>query len=104
MHKLYQAADRIQAQMLKDFLADHSVDAVILGDFLSGAAGELPATIFPEVWVVEEADSGYAEELLQRFLDGPRTGENPLAWTCAACGEIQEAQFLSCWKCGTPRP
>jgi len=104
MHKLYQAADRIQAQLLKDFLGDHHIQAVILGDFLSGAAGELPATIFPEVWVVEESDCSYAEQLLQRFLQGPRAAEDALPWTCPSCGETQEGQFLACWKCGTPRP
>ena len=104
MHRLYQAADRIQAQLLKDFLDDHHVEAVILGDFLAGAAGELPATIFPEIWLVEETDQRYAEELLQRFLAGPQASNDASSWACPACGEIQESQFLTCWKCGTPRP
>ncbi len=24
-------------------------------------------------------------------------------WTCNSCGEIHEAQFDSCWKCGIPK-
>lgn len=30
------------------------------------------------------------------------TSEPP--WTCQHCGEHSEAQFLSCWNCGTNRP
>jgi hypothetical protein len=51
MKKLYQARDRIEAQLLKDFLASHHITTVVQGDYLSGAAGELPALMFPVIWV-----------------------------------------------------
>ncbi len=56
MKKLYEAADRIEAQMLRDALSSAGVEAVILGDYLAGAAGELPANIWPAVWVVTDSD------------------------------------------------
>ena len=41
--------------------------------------------------------------LAETFLDNqPAPTEPP--WTCAVCGELCEAQFTQCWKCGAPRP
>jgi hypothetical protein len=103
MKKLYEAVDRIEAQMLKDELENVGVEAVILGDYLSGAAGELPANIWPAVWVVSDRDFARAEQLLaafnQRNQQRLETGE----WRCAQCGEWVDAGFDLCWNCATPR-
>ena len=101
MRRLYQARDRIEAQFLRDFLDRHLIDATVLGDYLSGAAGELPLDIYPAVWVVHDADLPRAEELLARFL-AQRTETGP-PWTCNGCGETVEAGFELCWNCGRPR-
>ena len=103
MRRLYQAKDRIEAQMLRDFLADQSIEATIVGDYLAGAAGELPANIFPEVWVVQDRDLATAGELLRRWCQGPSESAGGGSWTCANCGEVLEAQFQVCWRCATPR-
>jgi len=101
MHRLYQARDRIEAQFLRDFLDRHLVEAVVLGDFLSGAAGELPVDIYPSVWVLHDQDLTRAEELLARFLDRGTGSVSP--WTCPGCGEQVEGGFDMCWNCGRPR-
>jgi hypothetical protein len=103
MHRLYQALDRIEAQFLRDFLDRHLIEAVVLGDYLSGAVGELPADIYPSVWVVDDRDLDRARGLLRRFLadcDG-RGRDGP--WTCPQCGETVDGGFDLCWQCGRAR-
>jgi hypothetical protein len=101
MQALYQARDRIEAQFLRDYLDSHLISAAVLGDYLTGAVGELPADIYPTVWVVADEDLPRARELLARFLkDSNRPGPG---WTCPACGEWVEGSFDLCWNCGHMR-
>jgi len=102
MQRLYQARDRIEAQFLRDYLDRHDVSAAIFGDYLSGAAGELPANIWPSVWVLEDADLARAQTLLARFLTEARE-LGGAAWVCQTCGERVEAGFELCWNCGRPK-
>lgn len=104
MQRLYLARDRIEAQLIHDFLDRHLIRTVVLGDFLSGAAGELPADITPALWVIDEADLERAQEVLARFFDPTKEGAGGTAWICAACGEEVEPAFDVCWNCGRPRP
>jgi hypothetical protein len=102
MQRLYQAADRIEAQLLSDFLDHHLVDNAILGDYLSGALGELPADIYPSVWVVHDDDLARGRELLRRFLaDSARDVGH--SWVCHGCGELIDGSFDLCWRCGGDR-
>ncbi|MES9975993.1 DUF2007 domain-containing protein [Candidatus Thiodiazotropha sp. LNASS1] len=102
MLELYQAADRVEAQMLKDHLRQKGIETVIVGDHLSGAVGELPANIFPTLWVLEDRDLALAKRLTEAFFDRPPvSGE---AWQCSVCGESIDAGFDICWNCGSPNP
>ncbi len=103
MHKVYEARDRIQAQMFLDYLRERGIQSVILRDFLSGGAGELPADIGPALWVLDEDDLEPARELLRRLERTPAPSERGADWVCVGCGERLEGQFLSCWRCGRPR-
>ena len=103
MQRLYEARDRIEAQILVDFLAGHHIQAVILGDYLAGAAGELPVNIFPTVWVIDDADEARAKGLLARYRRG-EFSPDAASWTCPRCGETVEGSFEVCWNCGTARP
>lgn len=104
MQRLYLARDRIEAQFLRDFLDRHLIETVVLGDYLAGAAGQLPADIFPAVWVLEDEDLERARELLPRFIAEGEGQPAGVPWTCAACGESVEGDFSVCWNCGHPRP
>jgi hypothetical protein len=104
MQRLYEARDRIEAQLLVDYLAAYGIRAIVLGDYLSGAAGELPALSFPAVWVVEDRDLNIAQRRLAEFLEHP---DGPAArpdWVCPACRAEVEGGFEVCWRCGAPRP
>ncbi len=103
MLKLYEAADRIEAQRLKDHLQDEGIEAVILGDYLSGAMGELPANIYPEVWVLDARDLAKASQILQDFTKSNIQREQRGDWRCLKCGEVVDAGFDVCWNCAAPR-
>jgi len=98
MKVVYQAKDRIEAQLLKDFLASFHIEALIQGDYLSGGAGELPALQFPLLWVMDDRDVERSRELIYGYFD-QESERQP--WRCATCDEQNEGQFHICWKCGT---
>jgi hypothetical protein len=104
MKRLYEAADRIEAQLLVDFLAQHHIPAVIFGDYLSGGAGELPAMVFPAVWLLEDADLVPAERRLQEFLRRREGSCEAGRWRCPRCAAEVDAQLDLCWRCLSPRP
>jgi hypothetical protein len=104
MQRLYQARDRIEAQLLLDFLDRHLLRCVVLGDYLSGAAGELPVDICPTLWLIDDQDLGRAREVLARFLTPPAPRPTTAPWHCPACGEQVEGDFDLCWNCGRTRP
>jgi hypothetical protein len=56
----------------------------------------------PEVWIEDDSRLDEALKIKADWLS-PRPPDAP-AWTCPKCGEKSEAQFTSCWKCGTARP
>ena len=101
MRKLYECRDRLQAQMLHDALSAHHVETVILGDYLSGAAGELSALQFPVIWLVEDDDYYLARQLIGQYLEKPVHASPP--WRCDYCGESVDAGFDLCWNCSRPR-
>lgn len=103
MQQLYQAADRIEAQLLRDLLDRHHIQAEILGDYLSGAAGELPANIYPSVWVIEDQDLTRARELLDSWLSENAERSSASSWVCRGCGELLAGSFDLCWRCGRER-
>lgn len=101
MQKFYEARDALQAQMLRDHLASHHIQSVILGDYLSGAAGELSAVNFPTLWLTDAADLSRAQQLLDAFLSAVSVTAD---WQCPACGAAVEGAFALCWQCNQPRP
>jgi hypothetical protein len=102
MRELYQAADRVEAQMLKDHLSQVGIATAIVGDHLSGAVGELPANIFPTLWVLDDGDLEQAKRITEAFFNRPPV--NGKAWRCTVCGESIDAGFEICWNCGSPNP
>jgi hypothetical protein len=106
MQSLYQAMDGLEARLLVDALAAEHIEALVLGEYLSGAAGELSAFNYPTVWVVESSQIERARDVLKRFLEArnsPDPGDDG-EWQCPACGTKVDAGFALCWNCGTPRP
>lgn len=100
MRQVYQAADPLNAEIIKDFLIGHGIEAQVRGDMLWGGRGDLPADTTPSVWVAVESHAR-ACELVRQMEQGHATAN---AWRCSHCGEPLAGQFTHCWNCGQPRP
>ena len=102
MIRIYSAADTADAQLVYNLLTDRDIKAVVLGDNLWGARGELPlnAVTAPSVWV-NEPDVERARELVVEYEK--HVESTAPAWQCTGCGEQVEGQFTACWKCGRQR-
>ncbi len=85
----------------KNVLESVGIRAIVKNEMLASAIGQLPfADCQPELWVEDDAD---AERAAQMLAEGPlRPVEKGNVWQCS-CGEIQEAQFTQCWRCGKER-
>jgi len=100
--EVYLAADPINAEIAKDLLAGHGIQAHVRNQYLWGGMGDLPANVYPSVWVDDERDFDAARKLIKQFERGPIVEGRP--WQCPHCGEYLDAQFAVCWNCGTDKP
>jgi len=81
----------------RNLLQAAGIQAVVKNEYLSSAMGDLPpAECQAELWLLREADSQRAEQLL---FSPPQ--QNP-EWNCG-CGERLGAQFTQCWRCSAYR-
>lgn len=103
MLKFYEARDSLEARQLIDALDAHGIEATVLGEYLSGGAGELPATNFPWVWLINNEDLRMAQGVLDGFLASRGTLPKAGPWVCSACGAEVDAGFDICWQCGAAR-
>jgi hypothetical protein len=103
MLKFYQAQDSLEARQVIDVLSAHRIEATVLGEYLSGAAGELSAFNFPWVWLINNDDLNAAQSVLDGFLAS--RGNLPKAgpWVCSQCAAEVDAGFDICWQCGSSR-
>lgn len=104
MHRFYQAQNEIEAQLLIDYLHSSHIQAVMLGQYLSGAAGDLSALNFPWVWLMEARDVPRATQLLEEFRARRSGIQDQPDWTCPSCGHAIDGAFDLCWNCGEGRP
>jgi len=102
MELVYVGWNAAEAHLVKGLLQSAGIFAEVRSEILSGVIGEIPMTIEsrPSVWVRDE-DLPRAKEILADF-NRERT-ENGEAWQCADCGEVLDAQFTDCWRCGAAR-
>jgi len=134
MKKLFSAADPMEAHLVRGLLEEAGITAVVQGEALWSARGELPfgpnasPTIFVKAEDVERAQTIVIEyELRGREVParcpecdydlsqspGPacpecgwqfRRKQELLPWQCPNCEQELDAQFTDCWNCGTERP
>lgn len=100
MKQVYLASDPINAELVRNHLADHGVETVVKGALLWGGRGDLPADTYPSIWVVNDADFERGRTLALGW-EKPRAAG--LDWRCRECGERLGGQFTACWNCGHPR-
>ena len=98
MKRVYSSWSLAAAHHARNLLEAEGIRSVVRNEMLSSAMGELPpAECQVEVWVLREGDHARAQQVLH---SPPVSGES---WPCAACGELCEAQFTQCWRCGAYR-
>ena len=98
MKKLVSSPDNAELELLKNILADNGIICEVRNGEMSGIVPAPP--FYEELWTTDE-DYPKAAELLAGWQKAPSQASG--SWTCPACGEVVEAQFSSCWKCGAQR-
>lgn len=100
MRRVYSAENVFDAYIVRDRLIEQDIDAVVHGELLAGAVGELPPDARPSVWIREDGHYDAARAVIDRFereeVEGP-------SWRCRACGEMNEPAFALCWNCSRPQ-
>ena len=99
MKLLFTSTDRTVVGLLQSALEGAGIVCELRNDAMQ--ANFPGAAFYPELWVVDDNDYPKAAELRDALHASTPIGQTP--WTCPGCGERLEAQFLSCWKCGTNR-
>ena len=99
MKTVYMAESALDAQIVYDHLVEAGYKMFIAGLALSGALGELPANMGPEVKVVKNEDFLSARALVEEYLVSSSNPESKFS-NCPKCSEEIEAGFNLCWKCG----
>lgn len=88
---------------LKDLLESAGIACFIKNEVAAQLFGEVPLSeAVPELWIDDDSRLAEAMEIKKDYL-GPQSVYGA-SWTCPKCGEKSEAQFTSCWKCGTAKP
>lgn len=100
MHTLYAAADPLEAEILRGYLAAHGIATRILGAALWSAHGELPIDSGPRLILDDPLQAAAAHELLRQY---EHRRHAHASWRCA-CGEESPIHFELCWACARERP
>ena len=106
MRKIYTAKNPIDAHLLRGALESENIQAIVQGEFLWTARGELPITpeTSPSVWIVNDEDNEKALQIVESFSSQEVSLDTEAGeWKCAKCNETNEGQFQECWNCGAPR-
>jgi hypothetical protein len=99
MKRLFVSQSLVEVESLKELLSTDGILCTIRNQQGSTLAGEVPfVEVFPELWVINDADFDRAKELLEEQGGGDEV-ERP-TWVCAGCGERHVGLFTACWKCG----
>ena len=100
MKEIYSSGQLIDVELRKTFLENAGIKVTVLGAGVRAASGEVPVGSC-RLMLLSDADLERAGTLLNEFDAGSRGPKIP--WVCPKCGEKCEAQFDSCWKCGSSR-
>jgi hypothetical protein len=102
MNVLLASLDALEVYHLKHLLEVEGIPCTIRNEMLSRLAGEVPFTeCAMQLVVLRGEDEWRARRLLDDWRAAKPAG-GP-AWQCGRCGERLEAQFTSCWRCGSSR-
>lgn len=96
---IYLAADPVEAEIVRAYLAGFDIATRVEGSALWGAVGELPGGQWPRLMLERAQDEGRARQLLHQY----RNNAGKVHWPCDGCGESVPGEFELCWNCGHER-
>ena len=99
---IYEAENHIDAQLAHDELIGAGIDVVMKGQYLSGAAGELPASGLVTLWLKNVEMEKDARDIIAEYEN--RKNQSGPAQTCEKCSETVDGNFTHCWNCGSELP
>ncbi len=103
MKLIFSSADLAAVSHLKDLLESAGIACFINNEISSTLSGGIPqGECMPELWIDDDSRLAEALQIKRDSLSPQKAHGKP--WPCPKCGEKIEAQFDSCWKCGTKRP
>lgn len=106
MKQVYSAEHPTEAHLVKGILEAAGIEALVKGEVLFSARGEVPITpeTAPSVWIVEKSRYEQARRIVKKY-ELAKSGKLAACdtWSCPSCGEVHEGQFTHCWKCGVAR-
>ena len=98
-HIVYQAANSLEAHLLKGALEVSGIEVQLQGEALAGALGELPASALEVSILVKHHQLVSAQKILLDYQQ-----QNKAAWYCGQCGEHNAGSFEVCWQCAREAP
>lgn len=99
-HRLYEAADPVEAEIVSNLLRAHGIETVILGVHGWGGRGDLAVNAYPRLHLQRVGDRPRATALLREYQQADAGPD----WRCEHCGEASGARFGLCWQCGAAKP
>ncbi|MDP2714838.1 DUF2007 domain-containing protein [Rheinheimera sp.] len=94
--RLYQAANTFEAGLVQGLLQQAAVTVRLSGEYLAGAAGELPLNdVGVQLWVPQQQFTT-AQRIITHYLQ--QLQHEPAQWLCS-CGELNYQSFDMCWSC-----
>lgn len=102
MKVVFASLDTLEMHHLKHLLEAEGIRCTLRNELLSRLAGEIPFTeCAMELVVLRTEDEWRAQRVLEDWQRSrPAAGPD---WRCVSCGEQLEAQFTTCWRCGSER-
>ena len=102
MKQIYQARDAGEAHLIRAELEARGIPAVVQGESLRGAVGEVPFFLAMPTVHVPDDRAEEALEIIEEYRQPPAPPGEP--WECPECGEMIDGQFSGCWQCAGDDP
>lgn len=104
MEKFYSDYNQVKTRQVKAMLEEANIPCFMKNEFIQGASGEIPPhETLPEVWLIDGQWRPKAQQLLDE-LEKQLTSNSDVDWQCSKCDEVNEGQFMICWKCQQEKP
>lgn len=99
--KIFVASNPTDAHILCELLKQTGIACDVRGEALFGLRGELPLNedTAPYIWLYDVSRVIEAQRIIDDYLR-PANDLGADSWQCQHCGEMNEAQYGACWRCG----